>query len=341
MNTPAVTPDASAATKMEHALETGFLPEDPHYRKTGQFADTEAAPAAATEEKPPAKEEAPAASDAEPAAASAAAEPQEKPGKTAATSESRWAKITRENRELRDRLARLEAAPPQRETQQAPQPAAEAKPPIPGLVEPQVGDKNPDGSWKYKTHEDYLSAVRKYDREYLKAELRQDNEKTLREQQQAQAERTIAESMVKKFEGTRAKYTDFEQVAFNPDLLIPKYSVTDVFLLESDHAGEVLYYLGQHPEITQSFYGDHDVKTGKFTNKMTPPRQFRKLMEIETEVSKPAPAPKITQASRPPHQVSGKGTVAKDAVEQAVEDNDTEAYIRVQNERELARRKRK
>ena len=49
----------------------------------------------------------------------------------------------------------------------------------------------------------------------------------------------------------------------------------------------------------------------------------------------------VTQASRPPHQVSGKGTVAKDAVEQALDDGDFETYQRTQNAKDLARLKRK
>ena len=49
----------------------------------------------------------------------------------------------------------------------------------------------------------------------------------------------------------------------------------------------------------------------------------------------------VTRASRPPHQVSGQGTVAKDAVEQALEDGDFETYSRTQNAKEIARQKRK
>ena len=71
-------------------------------------------------------------------------------------------------------------------------------------------------------------------------------------------------------------------------------------------------------------------------------------MEIEAELtggngdksSAASSAKPVTQASRPPHQVSGKGTVAKDAVEQAVEDGDSETYIKAQNAKELARRKK-
>jgi hypothetical protein len=42
----------------------------------------------------------------------------------------------------------------------------------------------------------------------------------------------------------------------------------------------------------------------------------------------------VTKAPPPPHQVSGKGTVAKDAVEQALEEQDADAYRREQNSRD-------
>jgi hypothetical protein len=108
--------------------------------------------------------------------------------------------------------------------------------------------------------------------------------------------------------------------------------------------------LGQHPEVLAGFYRDYDPKTGKFQSLMTPQRQFRALMEIEARVSgsgsgekssSSSSAKPVTQASRPPHQVSGKGTVAKEAVEQALEDGDFETYSRAQNAKELARLKRK
>ena len=48
-----------------------------------------------------------------------------------------------------------------------------------------------------------------------------------------------------------------------------------------------------------------------------------------------------SQAPRPPHQVSGKGTVSKDAAEDAIEHGDSEAYMRAMNAKVLAERARK
>lgn len=336
MTTNAVTEETPAVSD---SLETGFLPQDEHYRLTGEMKSDEV-----TTETPSEKEPASAAAS-ETAAASEPASSQketteEKPaGKTSATSESRWQKLSRENRELKERLSKVEAAP--RETQQVSQPAAETKPD----ARPKIDDVDPKtGKPKYATYGEFETAK---DDWLLNAGLRkfqEEQSKLSDTQRQQHAERVLAEGMVKKFETSRTKHADFDQVALNPDLCIPKQSVTDIFLLESEHAGEVAYHLGQHPEILTGFYGDHDPKTGRWVNKITPGQQYRALMAIEAKFSGTSAKPAtqaVTNAPRTPHQVSGKGTVAKDAVEQAVEDGDTETYMREANARELARQKRK
>jgi hypothetical protein len=367
MSTPAVTVEAPAVSKRTESTidrHAEFLPSGKHYRMTGELpsqeADTEEASAASEKsekEIQPGKEDASAASASDIAAASEAAKAaeeakEENKGKTAASSESRWQKISRENKELRERLQRLETSAQPRDDKQASHPAAEVKaqPAAKAPGKPKIDDVDATtGKAKYANYAAYEDAKDTWLREDTIRQFQETSAKTTREQQQSQADRATAEGMVKKFEGTRAKYADFDQVALNPDLILPRGSVTDGFLLDSEHAGEVAYHLGQHPEILQSFYGDHDLKTGKFTNKITPQRQFRKLMEIEAKLTgsaaassseKASSAKPVTQAPRPPHQVSGKGTVTKDAVEQAVADSDQDTYMREQNARDLARRKK-
>ena len=254
---------------------------------------------------------------------------------------------------MREENARLKALAEERsaarDTQQTSQPAAEAKPQTKGRPEPKIDELDPKtGKAKYTTWEDYQRDLRKWDREQALLEFQETSSKTQREQELQRAEQTLAQGFARKLEPVRAKHADFDEVALNPDLLIPKGSVADGFLLDSDHAGEVLYYLGQHPDILQGFYGDWDMKTGKYVNRITPFAQARALTRIELELSGAATfgtssssVRAITQAPRPPNQVSGKGTVAKDAAEQAVEEGDVETYIRTQNAKELARLKRK
>ena len=351
MATSAVTPGAPAASKNENAE---FLPTDRNYRLTGEMpADKDAEASAASEEiekKTPSKAEASAASESETAAASEAAPAQEKT-RTAAASESRWAKITRENRELRDKLKALDArqAAVSRETSPESQPAPAATPAAEAgktRPEPKIDDVDPNTKKPlYKTWDEYNRALRAWDRQEALREFQETQQKSARQSAESQQQEAIGKKMAESFAPARAKHADFDSVALNPDLVIPMGSVTDLFIQDSAHAGEVAYYLGQHPELLTGFYGDFDLKTGRFVNKITPQQQFRKLMEIEATFSgdkgaSVTPARPVTAAPRPPNQTSGKGTVAKDAVEAAVAAGDTETYMREQNARILARRKK-
>jgi hypothetical protein len=376
MITDAVTQAAPAvATPSESKVERNaeFLPTGKHYRMTGEMpapeADTEEASAASTQDKekkekktPPVNEDESATSNSDTAAASEAAtaaeeaKEEEKKGKTAATSENRWQKITRENKELRDRLQRLETAP--RDDKQTSQPAAETKTPPAAKTtapKPKIDDvDSKTGKAKYANFAEYEDAKDSWLSDEAVRKFQETTAKSTRDSEQQEQGRKLVESYNKKFEALRAKYPDFDTVALNKDLVIPMGSVTDLFLQDSDHAGEVLYHLGQNPDLLAEFHDKRspdEIKSGKYKNKITPQRQFRKLLEIESKFTGPSSsaaatsdktssAKPVTQAPRPPHQVSGKGTAAKDSVEQAVEDSDQDTYNREQNARDLARRKK-
>jgi len=363
-----VTEDASvASSSIEEALESGFLPDDPHYRKTGRFADDkepnnragkEGASAASTEEteqdeqhqhedqQHAGSDDASAASDAD-AAASRAAHTQEGKDKpqtrSAQKSETRWAKLARENRELKQRLARQEqtstssatSSETRSDTSQASQPAAETK--SKAAPRPQIDDVDPKtGKPKFATYDDFLNARDEWNQNEAIRKFQETSEKTQRERQFTEAKQTIAKEWTKRVEGARSKYSDYDDVALNPDLPLKEGSVPDAFILDSAHGTDVLYYLGAHPEELVRING------------LNPIAQARELTRIELKVSgdksSSSSARPVTQAPRPPQQVSGKGTVAKDAVEAAVAEQDTETYIREQNSRDprlLALRKRK
>lgn len=337
MDTSAVTDSTSA---VDEAV-TGFLPTDEHYRLTGELKDVP------KEDPKPSLEEASAASESETAAASeAATDAEEVKGpaqtKTADTSESRWAKLSRENRELREKMARLEGraeatVPEKRETKQDSQPVTETKAakPTPGDVDPKTGKP------KYPTWDDYEDARDAWRDEQLLAKFNETASKSQREQQVAQAEQVVAKGFQERVSKAREKYADYDTVAFpkdaqgNDTLHLPKGSLPDLFILKSPHGVDVLYELGKHPEILATqLVGD------KLQYKMDAIDMARELVKIETKFSaepdKPSAKP-VTQAPRPPHQTSGKGTVAKDSVEQAVEDQDQDTYNREQNARDLAR----
>ena len=400
MSKAAVTSDASAASDHSNERETSsrFLPDDSNYRLTGEMpaedletaatqrvdledhipegireereqeraSGKKGASAATTEIEEQGDDadtgEASAASDSETAAASEAARTQK--GKTPATSESRWAKLSRENRELREKNARLEgekqargegSSAATRDTTQGSQPAAAATTST-GTPKPKIDDVDASGKPKYKSYAEYEDAKDQWLSDEAVRKFQETTQRSTREEQARNAEAEIGKALVKKFEGPRAKYEDFDTVALGDHWINPMGSVTDLFLIDSDHAGEVAYYLGQHPEITAGFYQWVDQKAGKFTNKISPQRQFRKLMEIEAQVAgngagdgesgeeptgKRTSARPVTKAPPPPHQVSGKGTVSKDAVTDAIEKGDSDTYMREMNARTLAERTRK
>ncbi len=362
MSSPAVTPGAPAASE-KHSQ---FLPGDKKYRMTGEMPEShqdeqDSEQIAETEERTASseKQEAPAASseqDSSTAAASEAASTQERKGpaqtKTERSSESRWAKMSRENRELREQLARLNARtaePEKRESKQESHPATEAK----AGTEPQIDDVDAQGNPKYKTLADYMTAVRKYDREQSLKDWEERTTKAQREQQQAQTEQLIEKTVNDRVEKARKSYPDYDEVAAEAlaakdelgrdALFYTKGSHLDGFFLDSDRGHDVLYAIFKN-------FDDHKhifARDGKGNYLMNPVRQLRELAKIENSLpdtsqasSRTSTLQRVSQAPRPPHQVSGKGTTAKDAVEQAVADGDAEAYIREQNARALARLKK-
>lgn len=358
MSTLAVTPAASAAaattvdTTERHAE---FLPTDRNYRMTGELpaASGEKDDASQTSEKETKDnssqdnssekvDASAAASDAEKAAASEAASAQ----KDKPATENRFQKLSRENKELRERLNRLESAQPRRDNPQASQPAADQKTDTAAAQpkaapKPKIDDVDPKTSQpKYKTFAEYEEAKDEWNRKEAIREFQETTAKTQREQNLAHSKQVIAQEFGKRVEAARAKYADFDEVALNPDLPIKEGSPVDIFTLDSANGTDVLQFLGKNP-------GELDR-----INKLSPVAQIRELTKIELEVSKVAAKPAaaaagenpsakpVTQAGRPPHQLSGKGTVTKDAVEQAVEDGDQDTYMREQTARDLARRRK-
>lgn len=371
MPTPAVTTEAPAVSESNST----FLPTDEHYRLTGeksaepvhdpraQREERKAREAAEEREKKAAvTQEASAASGStehetpsSTAAASEAAPKTEDKGpaatKTPQTSESRWAKMSRENRELREQLAKATVAPPkeaQRETQQPSQAATEDK--TKANVEPQIDDKDPNGKPKYATLNDYIRDLNKWNREEAKREFQEMSAKTQREQQQASNEQIIETEVSRRAAQARKDHPDYDELFAaaveakddlgRPVLYYTKGSHLDGFFLDSERSHDVFH------EIFKDFdkHGAIFARDAQGKYVMNPVRQLRELAKIENSLPEAGKAStsstsvrQVTQAPRPPHQVSGKGNVTKDAVERAVEEGDTETYMREQNARALAR----
>ena len=373
----AVTPEAPAVSAVEQSAaapavtrhaDAEFLPSDKQYMLTGEMP---------AEEKPavaPKKEKAAAAGQTEDgegegagddtAAASEAASTQDGKTKTPATSESRWAKLSRENRELREKLARAEGkaeGAATRDTPQTPQPAAAAPPAK--LVEPKIDDVDPKtGQPKYANFTEYLAALRKYDRDTLLAEIDGKSKQTDQQRAASEADRIIEQTINQRVDAIRKTHTDYDEVLAETiarkdehgrdAFFYTKGSPIDGFLLDSDVGHEVMYYIGKNWDATKHIFARD--ANGKYL--LNPIRQVRELAKIENKLGgssssssaaeskdggdKSTPAKPISQAPRPPHQTSGKGAVSKDAIAQAVDEGDQDTYMREQNARDLERRKR-
>ncbi len=368
--TPVVTHSASAAEREvpgppAETIYSGVMSDDPYYRLTGSVEAPEKPPAekpAGNEGQDSAEQDRSENGDASAASSSKAAPSESAPTQRTEKKLNRWQQREKRLREAEAEIARLKAAQPspredvRSETAQ-PSPAAAETKPGKAAPKPKIDDKDEKtGQPKYKTYAEYEDAKDEWLRKETLWEFTEASARTARESEAQREFRERGAALNKKLDLGRAKYADFDQVALSENLTIPAGSVAELFIHDSDHAAEVLYHLGQHPEILQGFYRSYDPKTGKFESLLTPQRQFRKLMEIEAQVSSgsrsggngdggrnasSSSARTPTQASPPPFQVSGKGTVGKDTTEQAVEEQDFETFRKTENARQLAKLKRK
>lgn len=354
----------------ETMAETGFLPTDEHYRLTGEMKETKEEkenPAVTSEEKETKEADeqpTPGADGDDTAAASEAAstqkETESKKGpattKTAKTSENRWQKRERELKELKDKVKQLESAPAKRETEQVSQPAAAADTKSKGTPRPKLDDVDPKtGKAKYGSYAEFDEAKDAWNRAEAIREFQETSTKTERERSIAQAEQTIEQEVNKRAAKARETHADYDDVideamAQKNDhgqdaLFYTKGSHLDGFFLDSDRGHDVMYAIAKDFDAHKAIFA----RDAKGNYLMNPVRQIKELAKIETSLEpagKAAAAPKssvtpITKAFRPPNQVTGKGVVSKDTVEQAVEEGDFETYRHSENAKDLARLQRK
>jgi hypothetical protein len=292
--------------------------------------------------------------------------------------ENRWQKRERELRELRAENARLKALQTQPEVRQETreesraageaeaQPQAKAK----SRPEPKIDEIDPKtGQPKYKNWAEFDADRRKWDREEAVREAQELMNREHQQRQQSEQERLIEQEVNRRVDAIRQTHADYDQTiqaalaeqdAFNrPVFFYTKGSHLDGFFLDSERGHEVMYHLAKHPEVMRSIFARD--QQGRYL--MNPVRQIRELTKIEAglpapgrraqrptveesgeEEDLPAEIPStvrpISAAPRPPHQTSGKGTVGKDGIAEAVANGDSETYMREQNARALARRKK-
>ena len=147
-------------------------------------------------------------------------------------------------------------------------------------------------------------------------------------------EDAIRESYLGKVATAKERHSDFDAVAFNPDLPIKAGSVVDAWILDSEIGMEVLYHLGQNPQELDRI------------NALEPFAQARELTKLELSLSEekkpivPVGPKVISEAPPPASRVEGAKVTTGDESRQAVIEGDVRAYIAAENEKDNRRSRR-
>jgi len=212
-------------------------------------------------------------------------------------------------------------------------PAAETKPAeLKAPVKPKVDD--------FKTWDEYEAARDKFfedlsDYKVAKA-LQEDRvqraEEAKKEKQQAEG-RTRAEKWNKQIEAATKAHTDWDEKIDSVSDLIKsrEFALGADFLVDSDLGAEIIYHLGSNPDQAKEIAA------------MSPTKQVAALGVIAHTLSKPAESPqkppgpkKVTETPPPPGDLNGRNQLPPDPVKAALEADDTEAYMREANARDIA-----
>jgi hypothetical protein len=136
---------------------------------------------------------------------------------------------------------------------------------------------------QFASNEDYVEAL---------ADQRAEQKIAEREQRKQQAE--ILETYHDKEEEVRAKYDDFEQVAYNPNL--PITTVMAQSIQASDNGPEVAYHLGANPREAERI------------SRLSPILQAKEIGRIEAQLAANPPVKKTSNAPAPISPVSARTT---------------------------------
>jgi hypothetical protein len=136
---------------------------------------------------------------------------------------------------------------------------------------------------QFASNEDYVEAL---------ADQRAEQKIAEREQRKQQAE--MLETYHDKEEMVRAKYDDFEQVAYNPNL--PITTVMAQSIQASDNGPEVAYHLGANP------------KEAERISRLSPILQAKEIGKIEAQLTANPPVRKTSNAPAPISPVSARTT---------------------------------
>jgi hypothetical protein len=236
------------------------------------------------------------------------------------------AKRAKAREEYEAELAELEAA---RAKKQAKSPDASGEPPASGdtFDEPEPEPPNEDD---FEDLESLRKAEREYERKARAWEARRAVfEERRRQTQQADqqrrqaAEQRLAQEWAQKVQQAKARYKDFEQVAFNEKLPLNPKAVERIPRMT--HGADVLHYLGSHPDQAAELA------------RLGPDDTVLALADIERAIATTLPKTKtVTGALPPPPEIGGSKTTPDDPVEAALSAGDFARYQELMNKRDAA-----
>lgn len=166
---------------------------------------------------------------------------------------------------------------------------------------------------QFASNEDYVEAL---------AEQRAEQKLAEREQRKQQTE--ILDAYHDKEEEIRAKYDDFEQVAYNPNL--PITTVMAQTIQASDIGPEVAYHLGANP------------KEAERISRLSPILQAKEIGRIEAQLAANPPVKKMSNAPAPISPVSARssGSPAYDTTDpRSIKSMSTSEWIEAERLRQV------
>ncbi len=163
------------------------------------------------------------------------AEADKKPGKGKGGFQRRIDRLTRDKRELEERLAELEAKPAG-DKPAGDKPGQDAQPKPEAEGEPKAED--------FDTYEEFSKAQTNW----LLDQREQARTETEQRTRDEEVQRTVFENWTKRLDASREAHEDFDEVT---DADIPLTPAMQQAMLDSEHGAELAYYLGQHPDVAE------------------------------------------------------------------------------------------
>lgn len=159
---------------------------------------------------------------------------------------------------------------------------------------------------------------------YAEALAEQKAEELIRRRDAERQRSEILESYHEKEEEIRAKYEDFEQVAYNPNLPITPIMAESI--QASDAGPEVAYFLGTNP------------KEAERISRLSPVLQAKEIGKIEAKLAANPPVKKTTNAPAPISPVTAKssGQPAYDTTDpRSIKSMSTSEWIEAERQRQI------